>query len=77
MHVGVDQRDVRPVRRTCVLGHQTSSTRSRWSHTRPVDYRHWADLTEKARDEDRTFVRELPALLADEDLAIIRSPPTG
>ena len=55
-----------------MLGHQTSSTRSRWSHTRPVDYRHRADLTEKARDEDRTFVRELPALLADEDLAIIR-----
>jgi hypothetical protein len=24
------------------------------------------------RDEDRTFVRERPALLADEDLAIIR-----
>jgi hypothetical protein len=72
VHIGVDQRDVRPVRRTCVLGHLTSFNRSRWSHTRAVDYRHWADLTEEARDEDRTFVRELPALLADEDLAIIR-----
>ena len=72
MHIGVDQRDVRPVRRARVLRHQTSSTRSRWSHARPVDYRHRADLTEKARDEDRTFVRELPALRADEDLAIIR-----
>jgi hypothetical protein len=49
-------------------------------NTGPVDhadYHDWADLTEDARNKDRKFVRELPALLADEDLAIIRQPPTG
>jgi hypothetical protein len=32
----------------------------------------WNQLAESVKDKDRTFVRALPALLATEDLAIVR-----
>jgi len=43
-----------------------------------ADYRGWDDgLSGEAKDKDRGFVRNLPALLADEGLAIVRRPRTG
>jgi len=42
------------------------------------DYRDWDDgLSEEAKAKDRGFVRNLPALLAEEGLAIVRRPPPG
>jgi voltage-gated potassium channel Kch len=43
-----------------------------------ADYRGWDDgLSAEAKDKDRGFVRNLPALLAEEGLAIVRRPRTG
>ena len=40
------------------------------------DFRDWDDgLSEEAKGKDRGFVPNLPALLAEEGLAIVRRPP--
>jgi TrkA-N domain len=78
-------RDDEEVERLATMEHERWMRSEEAAHTASgstgpvdhVDYRDWADLTEEARNKDRKFVRELPALLAAEDLAIIRQPPTG